>query len=217
MAKFDISDWCDYVRGIADPAQSDAMRSQLETTGAAPRVLVDRLRRVAEVGRFDNALEIPEHALRVAKAAGSLRRPQATEEGATGWVASLLRQLPFTITFDSLRQPAPVGTRNLQGADRQLSLEAEDFKVDLRLEHDTDPNSTVVVGQVVRRRMDDPEAEAEPVTNLPVLAVEGGRIVGRSSTGSFGEFQAEGLPNDTLSLCFLVGPEECIELPLGAG
>ena len=220
MTRFKITDWCDFVRGVADPQQGADMRRELEA-GDAPSRMIDMLSLVAEVGQLDSALEIPEHAVRVAKAAGSLARPQDRPETAdeTG-LGKLLRYLPFSITFDSFAEPALAGTRSLQGADRRLSVEAEAYKIDLRVEHDTEPQSTVVVGQLLRR---SPGAEREgtewtdaedPMQDIPVLALEAGRIVGRSKTGRFGEFQAEGLPNEALSLCLLVGTDECIELPL---
>ena len=214
----DITDWCDYVRGVAEPERMEAMVSMIEA-GEAPSQLIDRLSLVAEVGHLDSTVEVPEHAVRVAKAAGSLRRPRAVDEAESGFFSPgrLLRFLSFSITFDSLEQPAVAGTRNLQVADRQLSFEAEDFKVDLRLEHDTEPNSTVVVGQLLHRGGEEGSSTTTPVVDVPVLAVEEGRIVGRSLTGRFGEFQAEGLPNKSLSLCLLVGPNECLELPVGAG
>lgn len=215
---FDITDWCDYVRGVADPERMEAMVSMAEA-GEAPSRLIDTLSLVAEVGQLDSTLEVPEHAVRVAKAAGSLRRPTSVVEAEPGFFSPsrLLRFLPFSITFDSLTQPAAAGTRNLQVADRQLSVEAEGFKVDLRLEHDTEPNSTVVVGQLLHRDREQGIVSTSPISDVPVLAVEEGRIVGRSLTGRFGEFQAEGLPNKLSSLCLLVGPDECIELPIGAG
>ena len=220
MTQFKITDWCDFVRGVAETQQGAEMRRELEA-GEAPSRMIDMLSLVAEVGRLDSALEIPEHAVRVAKAAGSLARPHHSPEAAgERGLGKLLRYLPFSITFDSFSEPALAGTRSLQGADRRLSVEAEAYKIDLRVEHDTEPQSTVVVGQLLRRT---PGAEGEgaewvgsedPMPDIPVLALEAGQIVGRSRTGRFGEFQAEGLPNSALSLCLLVGTDECIELPL---
>jgi hypothetical protein len=208
MAKhdYDITEWCDFVRGLVD---SDRARAMSETLASAPRRTrrrVEALRRVAEVGRADAELEIPAHALRGAKAIGSLWRPASAEEpeGARG---GLLKYLPFTVAFDSFHQPAAVGTRDLQASDRQMIFDAASYRVDVRMEHETNPPSTVLVGELLRG--------ARPVPRVPVMVLAGDRVVGRSLTGRFGEFQAEGLPADPLRLCLLLDDEECIDLPLG--
>jgi len=206
MPRFDITQWCDFVRGVTDPATEQAMRDHLESGASQARRQVELLRRVASVGRHDLALAIPDYAVRGAKAIGSLRRqhqvPTLTD--------AILRYLPFSITFDSQHQPAPVGTRDIQSANRQLIFKAEDFTVDVQLEHESDPPTTVVVGQLLRCR-----GTTRPVPEVPVFVVSGDRIVGRSLTGRFGEFQAEGLPRDALDLCLVVAETKCLKLPLG--
>ncbi len=81
----------------------------------------------------------------------------------------------------------------------------------MRLEQETNPHSQVVVGQLLRHG-----PEPRPVPEVPVLMLSERRVVGRSLTTRFGEFQADGLPPGPLDLCLLVGPEECIDVPLGA-
>ncbi len=206
MPRFDIAQWCDFIRGLADPAIEQEMRACLESGAPQARRQVELLGLVASVGRTDLAMAIPEYAVRGAKAIGSLRRPHQVPTFAD----TILRYLPFSITFDSQHQPAPVGTRDIQSANRQLIFRAEDFTVDVQLEHETDPSSTVVVGQLLRCG-DAPR----PVPEIPVFVVSGDQLVGRSLTGRFGEFQAEGLPRDELDLCLIVGQKECLKLPLG--
>jgi len=205
MAKhdYDVTEWCDFVRGLVDSGRARAMSETLASAPRRTRRRVEALRRVAAVGRADAELEIPEHALRGAKAIGGLRRPESAD-GARG---GLLKYLPFTVAFDSLRQPAAVGTRDLQASDRQMIFDAESYRVDVRMEHETSPPSTVLVGELLRG--------ARPVPRVPVMVLAGDRVVGRSLTGKFGEFQAEGLPADPLRLCLLLDDEQCIDLPLG--
>ena len=81
--------------------------------------MIDMLSLVAEVGQLDSALEIPEHAVRVAKAAGSLARPQDRPETADErGLGRLLRYLPFSITFDSFAEPALAGRPPCSGLQR---------------------------------------------------------------------------------------------------
>jgi hypothetical protein len=204
MAKFNITQWSDFVRDLAPADTVEKMQNALEGQRQNLRT-VELLRQVAEVGRLDHELEIPHYALRGAKAIGSLHRP----EQAGGEVQNLLRYLPFEIIFDSLLQPAAMGTRNLHASDRQFVFEAADYTVEVRIEQEADPISAVLVGELLRNHQG-----LEPVPHVPVLVTSGSRIVARSNTGRFGEFQAEGLPTEHLSLALMVGEHECIQLPL---
>jgi hypothetical protein len=207
MNEFDIVQWCDFVRGVLEPDTEARMRKQLETGSEKTRRMVLLLNRVAEVGRTDTAMAIPEYAVRSVKAIGSLQRPRSAEVSKR----SLLRFLPFEVTFDSLGLPAPVGARYVQSSHRQITFRAEDFTVDVRLEHENGAQGTVVVGQLLHHA-EDPS----PVPGIPVLVMSDQEVVGRSVTSRFGEFQAEGLPRAPLSLSLLVSDEECIDVPLGA-
>lgn len=208
MSKFDVADLCDLVRDVADAETSRVLRDDLEAAPESTRAFAAMLARVAEVGRIDHGLQVPESAVRIAKAAGSLRRPAAEAETSK---LGILRYLPFEVLFDSLLEPSVSGTRNLHANDRQLKIEAAGFLVDLRLEQDADPGNTVVVGQVMRT---DGSMGMGPAPDVPVLVVEDGMIVSRATTGSFGEFHTEGVLTDSMSLCFLVKQGECVELPL---
>ena len=103
-----------------------------------------------------------------------------------------------------LLQPAAAGTRELQTWDRQVVYRSSDYTVDVRVEYETD--STVLVGEILRN--------SRPLPEVPVLVASGERIVARSLSGEFGEFQAEDLPRDSLRLSLLVGSDERIDLPL---
>ena len=83
----------------------------------------------------------------------------------------------------------------------------------MRLEREAEPAGTVVLGQLLRHG-----EEVGPASEVPVLMLSRerreNRIVGRATTGEFGEFQAEGLPGEPMDLCLLVGSEQCLQLPL---
>ena len=97
--------------------------------------------------------------------------------------------------------------------DRQLVFEAETYRVDLRLEQETDQPNTVIVGELLQQD----EGEDRPLPQVPVWIKSGDRIVGRAMTGEFGAFQAEGLPASSLTLCLLVDDDVCVELPIREG
>jgi hypothetical protein len=93
--------------------------------------------------------------------------------------------------------------------DRQMIFESEGYTVEVRIEREADPATTALVGELLA------QGEApEPAPRIPVLIKAGDRIVAQATTGRFGEFQAEGLPAEPLSLALMVGERECIQLPL---
>ena len=213
MTELDITDWSDFVRGVGDPEIRERMREHLDAASEETLRTVQALRRVAAVGRSDHDDPVPEHAVRIAKAIGSVRR--TPEEPATGtgkarWIeASSLRRLCLSMVFDSLPKPAPAGTRTLNGGHRHLVFEAERYRIDVRLEHELEPSSTVAVGQV-----SSCDGDPQPFARVPVLAFSGQDEVGRTVTSRFGEFQFEGLPRESLELCLVIG-EDFLEIPLG--
>ena len=219
MKKFDIAQWVDFVRGVAAPEVERELRRHLESGAARSREEERRWRRVAALGAKDRKREVPEHALRGARAIGSLRRLENGDPGALPF----FERLGFEIVFDSLRQAA-TGTRGpgLAGgaADpaRHLVLEAESYTVDVRFEPRPDPRHTVrpggfpggvVAGQILHRN-----GETKPLPRTPVLVFSGESIVHSTLSSDSGEFHAEGLPTEPLRLCLLVGRRECIEVPL---
>ena len=205
---FELNHLCDYARGIAEPHAVEQMGKALAGSKNSNRS-VELFRQVFSLGLVDQGVQVPDHAVRVAKAMASLSRPRASEQASP--LASLLTFLPFKVTFDSL-QALPAGTRDFSSSHQRItSFRAADFSVHVRVEHETNPHSQVVVGQLLRHT-----PEPCPVPEVPVLVISQGRIVGRSLTSQFGEFQADGLPPEPMRLCLLVHAEACINVPLDA-
>ena len=155
MTTYDMTQWRDFTRGVAGSGGAEPMRAHLANASRREQGVVRRFERVVAVARKDAALAIPEHALRVAKAAGSLRRPAS---------ARLVRT-PVTVLFDSFLQAVPaMGTRALQPSHQQIVYQAEGYTVEVRLEQETNPHRQVVVGQILCH-----QGEARPVSQIPVL------------------------------------------------
>jgi hypothetical protein len=208
--KFEVSHWCDYARGVAEPGAVPFLEAALAES-VATRKTVERFERVSSVGRADRAAEIPDSAMRLVKAVAGLGRRSSRRETAVAGPPPSLSFLACRVTFDSLRA-AQAGTRDLAASDQRItSYRAREFSVHVKLEQETSPHGQVLVGQLLRHG-----PRPRPAPGVPVLVMSRGRAVGRSVTSRFGEFQAENLPPDPLELCLLVGPEECIDIPLGA-
>lgn len=203
MTTFDMTRWVDFVRGVGDPESHRSMEEHLRLDPSSPaHRQVAALRRVMALAETDRQLEIPDYAVRCAKAFGSLRRAEAPEE------VSLLERVRMALTFDSRATPAFAGVRDMQPADRRLRFAADDLGVELRVEQDLE--GTVLVGQLWRGLGDD----VATLAHVPVLALAESEVVARTVTNEYGEFQAEGLPDSTQVLYFLVDDEQCLEVSL---
>ena len=219
MAGFDIVQWCDFVRGVADPAIEEEMRARLETGTRSERRDAELLQRVADYGRETVDHGVPHEAVRIAHAIGSLSRPRLRRSENEDREPSLLRRLSFEVLFDSLRRPLMVaGTRSHDASGRHLVLEADNYTVDVRLESAPSPGGAarpggsgggVLTGQIVRH-----DGDAQPVPRTPVLILADDTIVRRVFSKESGEFHAEGLPDGPLRVCLLPGYTEVIEISL---
>ncbi len=208
MVELDIVDWCDFVRGVVDSETEQQMRRQLETAQTSVASTVVMLQRVAETGRSEAENALPSHAIRIAKAIASCPRKESASPVPK---RSLLRRLVCSVTFDSLLQPAPAGTRNLAADHRQLFMEAGGYRVDLQLEHELEPSSTVAVGQVMSATN-----VHRDFSRIPVLIFSGENQISQTLTSPHGEFQFEGLPREALELCMVIG-EDFLEIPVPIG
>ncbi len=219
MAGFDIVQWCDFVRGVADPTVEDEMQERAETGSRSERRDAGLFLRLARYGRETVEQGPPREAVRIAHAIGSLRpphfrRPETEEEEEP----PLWRRLSFEIFFDSRSQLAAAGTRGHGSSGRHLVLEAGEFTVDVRLEREPPPELTVrpggFGGSVVTGQILSHNGDAAPVPRTPVFIFAGDRIVRKIFASPSGEFHAEGLPDDPLRLCLLVGNAKVIDIPL---
>ncbi len=228
ITRFNMTEWSDFVRGVADPDMADQMRDHLDAGSTRSRRTVEALRRVAAVGRADGESPVPPGAVRIAKAIGSTVRADAEPK---------VRRVPCMLVFDSLLEPAAAGARGAQESHRELTFEAQGYSIDLRLEHEPSfagasysgtpqaprglgaPSARqVVVGQLLKL------GDKEPVARAPVFMFSGERLIGKAVTGRYGEFQVEGSPRGLPrkgadagsaeeSLCILAG-EDYLEMPL---
>ncbi len=202
MSKPDLAEWCDYVRGVGDPQRKERLSELLASGPAAARDTIAAFSQVLATARADQLQEPPAYALRCAYSLSSTRPSGRRESGFT--------DRAFQVVFDSLRDALPAGSRRLHSAHRQLVIESAEIQLDLKIERETDPGQTVVVGQVIDRQDGDPR----PLRQVPVLLFSATRVVGRALSGPFGEFQADGLREDPVSLCLLISDDERLRVPL---
>ena len=133
------------------------------------------MRRVAGTARLEAGYEPPEHAIRMAKA---ICPPNAPEK-------SPLARLVARLVYDSFGEPVPAGMRSQDRPARHALYEAENFCLDLQLEHEPASGRVILVGQVVDRE----NRPANLAAHLPVWLREQKSLVASTRCNRFGEFQ----------------------------
>lgn len=200
MKHYSLEQWTDFVRGVADPDARAAMAAHLEVGCGRCAQSAATLQRVSDILGSESKYQVPEYAVRGARAIFASQRPQ---------IMSLPR-LAAQLLYDSIREPLPVGIRSRDQLTRRALYQAGGYFLDLRLEHEPGSPMLNMVGQLANRDM-----PAHSSSGVLVLLTAGKDVVGRTLTNRFGEFQMEYEPSPNLRLFVpLDAAGGRIELPL---
>jgi hypothetical protein len=199
MKHFSLEQWTDFVRGVGEEGSRIAMAAHLDAGCARCARSVDVLRRAANVLATDTHYQVPEYALRCARAIFSTQRPPSRSP-----------RVPIHLVYDSIREPLPAGIRSSERLSRRALYQAENYFLDLRLERDPGSPRLNLVGQL---------ANCDTPTQQPcgvlVLLAAGEDVVARAVTNRFGEFELEYEPAANLRLLMPIDVSGGrIELPL---
>ncbi len=202
MKRFDITQWANFVRGLGSPADQKAMQAHLNSGCRSCRRTAAILRYVAKAAATDAQYEVPDYAVRCARAIFTLQQPEKVQ---------ILPRILARLVYDSFREPLPAGVRGQQRLSRQALYDAGDFRLDLRLEHSRGSPHVALIGQIENRK--DP---TRCVSSVPVLLASGKEIIARTISNEFGEFHLDYLPRTHLRLYIPVLHEagRRIEVPL---
>lgn len=200
MKHYSLEQWTDFVRGATDEATRAAMTAHLQVGCTRCAKAAETLRRVGKILAGEAKYQVPEHAVRCARAIFASQRPQFMR----------IPRLAVQLIYDSLREPLPAGIRARDQLTRRALYQAGGFFLDLRLEHASGSPMLNLVGQLANRDM-----PAESSCGVLVLLTAGNDVVGRTLTNRFGEFQMEYEPVPNLRLFVpLHAAGGRIELPL---
>ena len=194
-------EWVDFVRGLVSGQQREKMQAHLDGDCAECRKVAGLLSRVAQRAREDATYEVPDYAVRNARALYSLQRPEE------------VRLLPRTIArlaFDSFREPLMAGVRSQQAVAHQLMYIAGPYCVDLRLEKERGSTQIRMVGQIANR-----DWGSIGVSEVPVFLLSRDLVINKTATNKFGEFAMEYTPRHGLRLFAPIPGENHIEIRLG--
>jgi len=183
---FATEDWIDFAHGLAGEQNQAAMRRHLDGGCRKCEATVAMLQRAIAAAKADAKYDVPDYAVRSARAIFALQRPEKVH---------ILPKMLAKLVFDSFREPAMAGVRSQHKITRQAMYEAGDYCVDLRMEHEHGSSNVVLVGQIADRQ--HPE---KGLGSLPVVLMSGKEVIGRAISNGFGEFQIEYQPKKSLSL-----------------
>src|SRR2546425_1221975 len=181
MNHFDISKWADFVRGLIEESAQVAMKRHLASGCRKCRRITDLLHNVVTAARNDSQVQVPDYALRCARAIFLLQQPEKVQ---------ILPRIPARLLYDSFREPLPAGLRTQQRLSRQALYQAGDYSLDLRLENERGSSRVALVGQIQNRK----QAGKRLGGGVPVLLVSGKMILAHAVSNSLGEFQMEYAP-----------------------
>lgn len=199
MKHFDLWQWADFVRGLADPALQAAMAAHLSGCAQCQRN-AEMLKAVAGAARSEAQYEPPAYAIRLAEVLYAYAPPEK----------SRLRKLVARLVHDTALEPLPAGIRNQERRSRRALYEAGGYHLDLQLELEPARGVITLVGQLADR--------IQPSTStaeVPVWLMERESLVESTVCNELGEFQLEYEPRRHLRL-FVPLPEagKRLEIPL---
>ncbi len=186
MSHFEWGQWVDYVRGLVSEHDRLAMRAHLLTPCRECGKTVEFLGKLAAILTEEDRYEVPSHVIRGVRAAYGLQQPEKVY---------VLPRIVGRLVYDSFREPLPAGLRSRQRLSRQALYKAAHYSLDLRLERHHGSAGVTLVGQVANERK-----PTHPPADLPVFLMSGKRIVARTFSNAYGEFQLNYQPARNLRL-----------------
>jgi hypothetical protein len=108
------------------------------------------------------------------------------------------------LVYDSFTEPLPMGIRRQDLASRQAVYQTDHVQLDLKIELGDEKG--LIVGQIFT------ETGNPGVRGLKIEIIQGGRLVGKSTTNALGEFIFQDLPRGDYELQVIVA-DTMVKLP----
>jgi hypothetical protein len=200
MSHYAIDQWVDFSRGVVTAEEGTRMRAHLAEGCRECTPLCDFTTRLKDTCSRSAATQVPEFALRLARAIFPVRVPERPRRG---------NRIPVELIFDSFLVPAPAGLRATWQVGWQGLYRAGDCSVDLRIEPELKSSRAAVIGQVTNHVLPGVD-----MGNLQVCLRAGKLVVAETLSNRFGEFQLEYDENAHLKLCINLPDSRVIQFPL---
>jgi hypothetical protein len=177
MRHFSLEKWVDFARNVIREEEKAKMQSHLQSGCSECLKELNLWRRLQQTAQRESTYEPSDGAVRTVNATFAnqrIGRPRSAKQE----VGALL--------FDSFRSSAFAGVRSSGSVARQLLYGASSYRIDIRIEPQTDSEKVLLVGQILNSA--DP---SERLSRVQVALMKGRRVLSQSVTTLFGEFQME--------------------------
>jgi hypothetical protein len=185
MKHFNISQWSDFARGVADADLGAAMEAHLASGCRRCEPVVKVLREVALMARAEAEYDPPEDAVRCARAIFAMHQPEKVR----------FPRMIARLVHDSIRSPLPAGMRSQDRLSRHALYEAGTYYLDLQVERQRRGGLITLIGQLADR-----SRPAASTANVPVRLTERQRLIASTHCNRLGEFHLEYAPASNLTL-----------------
>src|SRR3989442_13436181 len=186
MKHFELAEWTDFVRGLIEKSARLPLEHHLASGCRKCRHTADLLRKLVIAAHSDSQVQVPDYALRCARAIFLLQQPEKVQ---------ILPRIPARLLYDSFREPLPAGLRTQQRLSRQYLYQAGDYSLDVRLENERGSPRVALVGQIQNRKQ-----PGKRLGSVPVQLLSGKQVLAQATSNSLGEFQMEDEPSKHLRL-----------------
>jgi hypothetical protein len=200
MTHYEIEQWVDFSRGLIDTAERARMTGHLASGCKACEQLSSLTTRLVVTCGNLTTIEVPEYAVRMARAIFPVRAPERPKRG---------NRLPIELIFDSFLAPAAVGLRSTWQVGWQGLYRAGECSVDLRIEPELKSPRAAVIGQITNH-----VSPTEAMGDLAITLRAGKLVVAETHSNRFGEFQMEYEQQTQLKLCIHLRDSKLIQVPL---
>jgi hypothetical protein len=200
MKHYAIDQWTDFSRGLTPASECLLMEEHLAGGCARCQTLAEFSRKLAVTSRSLTTVQVPESAVRLARAIFPVRMQDRPKRG---------NRLPIELIFDSFLVPQAVGMRAAWQVGWQGLYRAGDCSVDLRIEPELISSRAAVIGQIANHAQ-----PGERMENLAISLKAGNVVVAETVSNRFGEFQMEYEQRTKLKLRIVLKDARSIEVPL---
>ena len=200
MNHYAIDEWVDFSRGLVGGEDGARMRAHLVGGCVDCSRLSEFTTKLAQACINSASSQVPESALRLARAIFPVRVPDRPRRG---------NRIPIELIFDSFLVPMPAGLRATWQVGWQGLYRAGDCSVDLRIEPELKSSRAAVIGQITNHVM-----PSVSMSNLPVSLRAGKQVIAETLSNRFGEFQMEYEERARLKLCINLADAKVIQVPL---
>jgi hypothetical protein len=194
MRDYEITQWVDFVRGVLEPPERDAMQQHLDSGCAECAGMVEFLRGVVAA---TPAMPVPDAAVAAAKRV-FVQMPHPA--GTPAWLR--LPALAAKLVYSSLQAPLPAGIRAVHPEAVHLVYDAGPYTLELQIERQADSAEVLLVGQFADRG--SPGQAPEP---MPVYLATASKTVASTMSNEFGEFSLVCRPQANLRLSIPIQAE----------